>query len=295
VAAADDEVLARPVFVVGAPRSGTATLGDVLGSHPEAVFVREPRLLWRHGNESGSDLLRPADARPEVRDHIRATFAELVRAGGGRRLVEKSPSNSLRIPFVHEVFPDALFVHIIRDGPDCIAAIRRKWVETPHGANRRQRDRIRRHLREVQWRRAPRHAAELARQLLPRRFAPVVGARQWGPRIPGLDGLVRDLDLLEVCALQWRTCVELACHDGRQLPADRYLEVRLDQLDRDRVAQVAAWCGLDDPAVLARYDALYDDRKIVARADELDPDERRRVAAWIEPTVALLTAAARAG
>ena len=93
----DDELLQSPIFILGAPRSGTAILADVLRSHPDLAYVREPRFIWRHGNDGKSDLLQPADARPEVIAHIRASFAGLVRSQGRSRLLEKLPSNSLRI------------------------------------------------------------------------------------------------------------------------------------------------------------------------------------------------------
>jgi len=40
-----------------------------------------------------------------------------------KRLVVKHPGNSLRIPFIKKIFPDAKFVHILRDGKDVTSSM----------------------------------------------------------------------------------------------------------------------------------------------------------------------------
>lgn len=288
----DDELLQKPVIIVGAPRSGTAIVAHVLRAHPDMAYLREPRLLWRHGNDEKSDLLRRDDARPEVRAWIRAKLADAVREQGGRRLTEKTPSNSLRLPFVDAVLPDARFVHVIRNGPDAVASIRRAWLTTPRGVRTpRQRDRVARHLREVDWRSVPRYAGEFARQMAPARFSKVVGQRVWGPRLPGIEGLVRDLDLLEVCALQWRMCVELACRAGRELGPDRYLECRVDELTPETLKEIVEFCELGDATeVWDAFHSEYEPEKIHEYGKDLTGEELHRLLDWIEPTVAWLDA-----
>lgn len=283
----DDDLLRSPIFILGAPRSGTAILADILRSHPDLAYVREPRFIWRHGNDDKSDLLRPEDARPEVVAHIRSSFAALVREQGRGRLLEKLPSNSLRIPFVLEVFPDARVLHVMRHGPDAIAAIRRRWLEPAKDlTTSRQRDRVRRHLREASFAQYRHYLREVVREYAPGRLRGVTGVRQWGPRLPGLDGLVRDLDVLEVCALQWRSCVEMAAHHGRQLPADRYLECRVESLDEAVVRALAAICELTDVDPLLRtFEADYDRARVLPRAEALTAAERDQVMAWVGPTM----------
>jgi hypothetical protein len=54
-----------------------------------------------------------------VRERWKRTFRRFLQAvtlhDGGRRLVLKSPPHTCRIPTILEVFPDARFVHIVRD------------------------------------------------------------------------------------------------------------------------------------------------------------------------------------
>ncbi len=42
---------------------------------------------------------------------------------GEKQLVVKNPTNSLRIPFIKKIFPDAKFVHILRDGKDVTSSM----------------------------------------------------------------------------------------------------------------------------------------------------------------------------
>lgn len=287
---ADDDLLRKPIIILGAPRSGTAILAHVLRAHPDLAYLREPRLLWRYGNDKRSDMLRPAEARPEVRAHIRAEMARAVREQGRRRLVEKTPSNALRVPFVDAVLPDARFVHIIRHGPDAVAAIQRSWLQPPRNIRvPRQRDRLRRHLREADWRQIPHYAAEMVQKIAPERWRGVVGLAPWGPRLPGLDGLRHDLDLIDICSLQWKLCVEQAVHFGRLLPPGRYTECRLEDLDAEAVRRIMEFCELDPhPDVDAALAKEYDEQKILPRSRDLPPEDLARVLAWVEPTMAWL-------
>jgi hypothetical protein len=229
-------------------------------------------------------MLRVEDARPEVVSHIRERFARATRGQGKRRFVEKSPQNSLRVDFVNAVFPDAKIVHILRDGRDSTLSIHDHWTRFSGGVPKRW---LGQRLREVQWRRAPYYAKDLIRRALPRSVAPVVGPRLWGPRIPGLEQLVHDLPLLEVCALQWRTCVEAGCRRGRRLPADRYLECRLEDFSPELVRKVMDFCGLeDDDAVWTRYDERYDPARLEERRSaRASSEEIESILAWIEPTL----------
>src|SRR5690606_33545412 len=108
-------------------------------------------------------------------------------------------------------------------------------------------------LREVNLRRLPFYATEVIRRMAPSIFRPVVGANVWGPRIPAIHGLMRDLDLVEVCCLQWRMCVELACYYGRHLPADRYFECRLEDLCEDILRQILRFCHLEEDRAVVDY------------------------------------------
>lgn len=278
-----DACLKSPIIVLGAPRSGTTILASLLARHPHLHYMEEPRLTWRYGNDQKSDMLDAEDARPEVIRHIRAAFARQIREAGKERLLEKTPSNALRGPFIDRVFPDAIYIHIIRNGYESALSIERFWDQHAHGVRHIARGRLRARLREINLRRVPFYAREALRRFAPPSLRRVVGQNFWGPRIPGIDGLLRDLSILDVCCLQWRMCVEAACHFGRSLPAGRYCELHLERLDESRLIDILRFTNLSSESqVLDEFRAQF--KPADSRVTGLDPATRDRLALWIEPT-----------
>ncbi len=279
-------VLAKPIIVIGAPRSGTSVLAWTLREHHSLAFFEEPRLLWKYGNDRKSDMLKPNDARPEVIRHIRAAFRRGVQHAGKTRICEKTPSNALRLGFIDRVFPDARYVHIIRHGLDSVLSIRAYWQGYAAGMRGKGRVRLRQRLGELNVARMPLYAREFLGRMAPGPLGRLLGPNVWGPRIPGVRGLLKDLDLLEVACLQWRMCVEAACHDGRQLGPQRYLECRLEQMSPDLIKTVLDFCELDDdPNVTKAFEQLFDPSLAGARKKQADPQEVELVMRWIGPTL----------
>lgn len=282
----DDQMLRRPVVILGSPRSGTTILMRSIETHRDVLVMEEPRLIWRYGNDRKSDLLRPCDARPQVIAHIRGEFARRMREAGKKRLVEKTPSNSLRPEFVDRVLPECRFIHVMRHGVDAVLSIRSFWTRSGHGVRNINQGIVSQRLHEVGIRRLPLYGIEIARRLAPGPLERLLGANVWGPRIPGIHGLLRDLDLLEVCCLQWRMCVELTRQFGRTLPSDRYMEVRLEELSEGRFRELLRFAELDDdPAVMGEFLSRYDARRVGARKVDADPREVERIRTWIQPTL----------
>lgn len=275
--------LQRPIVVIGAPRSGTTLMGELLAAHPALAQVDEPRLTWRYGNDSKSDMLQPQDARPEVRDFIRQRFAATVQREGKQRLIEKTPSNSLRMEFVEQVLPGCLFVHIIRDGVESSLAIRRFWQQHARGVKPKK---LWERLREIKPRQFPYYGKEFIRRVMPKPLAGLVKQPVWGPRIPGIDSLLKELELIEVCALQWRTCVEAACHYGRTLPADRYMECRLEEMSPELLESVLEFCQLDSsPEVEATFARDFDAGQTRHRRAAASDEDLELIHRWTESTL----------
>ncbi len=104
----------QPVIIIGAARSGTKFLRDVLAVCPGTrVVPYDVNYLWRSGNESWPDDCLPAElCNPVLAARIRRSLVKVseVRAAGEPGvLLEKTVSNCLRVPFVAAVLPDAAF------------------------------------------------------------------------------------------------------------------------------------------------------------------------------------------
>lgn len=283
-------MVTRPVIILGAPRAGTSVLGRMLAAHPAFVHVKEPRFVWRYGNDGLSDALPPGAARPEVIRHIHRHFDAAVAARPGARLLEKTPSNSLRVPFVDKVFPDAQYIHITRNGYDAALSIRWYWLNFTKGLGQGRKGSaetiLSQRMKEVHPRQVPFYLGEMVGRLIPRPAG--VPRTLWGPRLPGMRQMLREMDLLEIAALQWRTCVERARIDGMAVAADRYLELRLEDLDEGRLEQVFSFLGVDyAPEARDYFRTEFAPTMIASRRETLDSltaSERAILRRIIEPT-----------
>jgi LPS sulfotransferase NodH len=143
-----EHLLKRPVFVVGCGRSGTTILGEMLSHHPQLAYLNEPRRIWRldprtdvwadDARTNNARLtLTAADVTPELAGRLRSKFALEVKIQKGSRLVEKLPANSFRVAYIRAIFPDAIFVHLIRNAFDVAQSIQKmsqagKWATEEH-------------------------------------------------------------------------------------------------------------------------------------------------------------------
>ena len=138
-----DKEFDRPVFIVSPPRSGSTflfetlaqagnvfTIGDESHSLIEGIDALNPTL---HGFVS--NRLEAADATPSVSAQIRSRFrAALVDRDGGQpyglplRMLEKTPKNSLRVPFLAQIFPEAQFIYLHRDVREVLASMIEAWL-----------------------------------------------------------------------------------------------------------------------------------------------------------------------
>lgn len=133
-----------PVFIVGAGRSGTTLLRLMLDAHPSfalppethfvvALTARRLRLQQRpeialdrvlaHPRFAlwglDGDLIRAvaADRPPaDLASLFRIIFETYAEAHGKPRWGDKTPGYVEHLPLLAQMFPDARFIHIIRDG-----------------------------------------------------------------------------------------------------------------------------------------------------------------------------------
>jgi hypothetical protein len=223
--------LDRPIFVIGAPRSGTSMLYAILRASPSlAHWPGEAHEVWEadfhpalHGWESNA--LDASDATGPEADRIKRAFYLVT--GSRRRLIDKTPRNALRVSLVDALFPDARFVYLQRDGRDNVSSLINAW-------------------------RTPRY-----------RTYQVPG----GISVPGVDpqwwkftlypGWREDRGgpLEVICGRQWTLSNDAALDDLQAVDSDRWTTVRYEELAGDPVAvtkAVMAWLQLDlDPAVSA--------------------------------------------
>lgn len=138
-----DPVFDRPVFIVSSPRSGSTMLFEALATSPgvhtiggeshaliEGVPALNPVARGFESNRLTADAATP----DVVRDLRQRFFAALRdrdgrRPGNGRiRMLEKTPKNSLRIPFLASAFPEGVFVFLHRDPRQVMGSMIDAWA-----------------------------------------------------------------------------------------------------------------------------------------------------------------------
>lgn len=156
------------VFIVGCPRSGTTLLQRMLDAHPavavapETFFIRQ---FWRRRASYG-DLQRDGQFEQLLHD-ITSTpafdemgleadaFAEAARSGersyatlfrlllrqfaeqrDAQVVGEKTPNHVLYLSTLHDFFPEARFIHLVRDP----RAVVNSWQSVPWSSGRAWRD-----------------------------------------------------------------------------------------------------------------------------------------------------------
>ena len=118
---------ARPLFVVGLPRSGTTLVDRILGAHPAVASRGESADLA----QAVVRVASPAASKAElVRRSARADFAALGRdyaatlpAGAPARVIDKTPGNFLYLALVAAALPQARIVHLRRNPMDACYAM----------------------------------------------------------------------------------------------------------------------------------------------------------------------------
>jgi hypothetical protein len=197
----------RPILLVGCPRSGTSILLRALVRSSELRSIQsEGHILWdayHHPRDRGwdSDALGREDVLAREREYIYCAIRLFVR---GRRFVDKTPENCLRLSYLDALFPDATFVFLRRRAADNVNSLIEGWRARP---------------RFVTYR-LPRPLEGLG---------PLSGDLWSFVLIPGWREL-RSAPLEEICARQYVVCNEAALAARERLAPDRWFELAYEDL-----------------------------------------------------------------
>ncbi|RJO60411.1 sulfotransferase [candidate division WS5 bacterium] len=218
--------LYKPICEVGSGRSGTNFLARIVSQHEDVAFLYSPKYIWRYGNAWWpDDCLTAEHASPRVVRYIRRRFADYVSKCDKKRLFEHTQANVLALPFVNSVLPDSKIIHIIRDGRDVAASLRKMWHTKP---KKQFTQRIPSRLKGVPKTDLLAYLPEFLKTMWYRTVKKQ--NYSFGPKIKNWQKLRDDYDILEFTAITWRECVSSAMRFGRMLPPGRYYEINFEDL-----------------------------------------------------------------
>lgn len=231
-------LIERPIIILSAPRAGSTLLFETL-AQAEGIYTIGGE---SHGLIESIDVLRPGggvvtsnrltgkDATPAVVAELRRQFAAEIRdrdgaappAGASARLLEKTPKNALRVPFLLQVFPDAQFIFLHRDPRANLSSMMQAW-------------------RSGRW-------------VTYRRLAGWDGV--WSLLLPPDYERLSGRPIEEIAAFQWQAANETILDDLRYVPRSRWTTLRYEDLIRDprvEVARLLDFAGLSMDLRLAEY------------------------------------------
>lgn len=233
-----------PIILIGAARSGTKFLRDVLASgQGTAAVPYDVNYVWRYGSERAEDdVLDPAALTNKRIRFIQSSLRSLAKARKDDILIEKTVANTLRVPFVEAVFPNARYVHLIRDGREVTESAIRQWQAPPNWSAllHKVRNIPIQTFSYVGW-----FGWNFFKGLLEGRK----GGKVWGPRFPGIGTLAEQSSLARVCAQQWLESYNRASSDLRYIANSdlRVFTIRYEDLIRDDAALSRLLEQLDMP------------------------------------------------
>jgi len=131
-----------PVFVVGSMRSGSTMLRLILDSHPHIAIGPETGFMgavlaaksipnWRNGPGWYRRLdWTEQDFDARLRDFYTGVFSRYAAGRGKRRWGEKTPFHTEHMAAMAQVFPDAVFVGIVRHPGGVASSLRKSFNYT---------------------------------------------------------------------------------------------------------------------------------------------------------------------
>lgn len=202
-----------PVFVIGCSRSGTTiTFETIAACERYRHFPWELPQFWNSlagpaHNGWASEAATAEDACPEHR--ARALAYYYARLGAGQ-VLDKTCINTLRVGYLHALFPRARFVFIHRDGRDNVSSMIDGWrLGRSDGG------------------------FGLEKFLGPSPEAVAINGgefREWHFFLPPGWRQYNHASLEEACAFQWVSANRLALDGARLVPEAQWIRVRYEEI-----------------------------------------------------------------
>jgi hypothetical protein len=229
------------IFIIGAARSGTNILRDTLYSLDGVTTwpCDEINLIFRHGNKNMPyDEFDQAQARPKVKKFIQNEFLKLEKKYPNHMVLEKTCANSLRVPFLNEIFPNSKFIFIVRNGYDVTASAKKRWKSSI------ELDYLIKKVKFVPKADIPYYLIQFAKNRIKQFFSNEKRMSIWGPVYKGMheDSKIKPLE--EVSAKQWARSVGKAYKDLLELEIERTYFLNYESFVKDpgmHMKNISVW------------------------------------------------------
>src|SRR4030067_450472 len=235
--------LKPPIILFGNTRSGTSIVQKVMSTHPDIVGWYEPSELWLYADPGRPhDEFDESDATDKVKRYIRKQFLKYQKHHGNCVVMEKTPKNILKIPYVRAIFPEATYLFIVRNPFSFISSVEFKWQRPVTGRG------IIRRLKSTPLNQLHHHLGNYIVQQYNKRILRRKYLSIWGPRYKGIHEDLKTLPLLTVIARQWSIGSRKAEQDLAHFDEGQVLRLRYeDFVERpiDHLERICSHCGYE--------------------------------------------------
>lgn len=203
------------IILIGAARSGTKAFRDLLGTNTNiSVVPYDINYIWSIGNENNkNDLFTPDLKKSKVSKKIKRFIDNYFK--GNTVLVEKTVSNTIRVPYILSIYPNAKFVFLYREGLDVIESVGRQWdkeVEKKYILNK---------LKHVPFKQLLTYGLKFIKRNLNKTAEDYF----WGVKTPNLIDDLNSLPRIEAIANQWDFCVSKMLTDRTKIANENIIDV----------------------------------------------------------------------
>ena len=208
----------NPLFIIGAPRSGTNALRDSLTRLPGFYTwpCDEINFIFRHGHAlNNHDVLSASDVNRRDQKYIYSFFRQFSSKVSHRisaqspkgefTIVEKTCANCLRLPYIYHLFPNARFIFLTRNPYDSVLSTMDRYISKSINFKY-----LFSKLKYTPLSDLPLYSLSFFYSRFRRLIDPDFPLSTWGPRFPNYDRARSLLSLQAFCFLQWWFCNESA-------------------------------------------------------------------------------------
>ena len=174
--------------------------------------------------------------------------------------MEKTPSNILRIPYVHAIFPESRLVYLVREPFANLASSEKRWrtpISLEHALER---------LRETPKTQLHYYAVRAILDHVRVRLFRQKYVSVWGVRYPGIYDDLRMMPIEHVIAKQWVECSRQAEADLAEIDPSLVIRLRYEDFVADPVTHFER--------VLDHFDLTITDDILRALQRDVDPDRQ---------------------
>lgn len=249
-------------FLIGSPRSGTTILENILNCHEHIAELYEPYYLWENFFNAGkSDVWDKNDLNDDAINRIRKEFKIFARKSHKPIVLDKSPAHAYNIPVILTVFPEAKWIHIVRDGRDVTLSIGKEWEKRKNLVEQKDFLSLFRTAKNMLDRQpvlrfkvmAVIHELKNTFSLNPYHYlnkSRWKGKVGWGPRFSGWEKYLETHSVLEFNAMQWATSVKAVSTSWDLIHEKQRIEINYETLltePHKTISRILAFLGCQTP------------------------------------------------